>query len=266
MNLVRLSTSFLLLTGCLSQAVQLDRVILASDSNPAYLAFWPIVARAWQEVVGIRPTLALIAGPEVQVDESLGDVVRFEPLSNVPTWFSAQNVRTLLPALFPDQVCILSDIDMLPLSRDYFCQPAGLAPVDNLIIYHDQACDDRYPICYLAGSGKVFQQITGVSTIGQIRMQIQNWYQIYAPYLGWDTDEKLFFQLVRVWSGCPGRIFKVGLGRDFSRRINRNLSYDAQKLAAGFYVDAHLPKNFGVYQKRIELILQTVLAANNKCA
>ncbi len=51
-------------------ALRLSRVILATDANSDYIEFWPIVAKAWKEIVGVKPTLALIAHKDVYIDES----------------------------------------------------------------------------------------------------------------------------------------------------------------------------------------------------
>ena len=98
---------------------KIDRAIVASDTNPMYLDFWPVVAKVWKQVIGIQPTLALIAPPNTIVDESVGDVIRFYPIPGIPTWQHAQMIRMLLPTLFENEVCITSDIDMLPMSRQY---------------------------------------------------------------------------------------------------------------------------------------------------
>ena len=80
------------------KAFKINRVILATDANPDYIQFWPIVAKSWKEIVEVKPTLALIANKETKIDESLGDVIRFEPIDGIPTSFQAQVIRLLLPA------------------------------------------------------------------------------------------------------------------------------------------------------------------------
>ena len=58
-------------------SMKIDRVILSSDTNPYYLDFWPIVAKAWVKM-GIKPTLALVGNEPVEIDESLGDIIRIK--------------------------------------------------------------------------------------------------------------------------------------------------------------------------------------------
>jgi len=120
---------------CPLQAIKLDRVILATNDNPEYIEFWPLVAKAWKEIVGIQPTLALIGDESVQVDESLGDVIRFAPIEGVSTGNYARTIRLLLPILFEDEVCLISDIDMLPLSKEYYQGSIADVPEDNFVVY-----------------------------------------------------------------------------------------------------------------------------------
>src|SRR5947209_1083135 len=83
--------------GAKYTAMRIDRVILATDGNPLYLEFWPLVARAWQRILPVRPTLALIGDETISVPEGFGDVVRFAPVSGVDTALQSQAIRLLLP-------------------------------------------------------------------------------------------------------------------------------------------------------------------------
>src|SRR3989338_1548516 len=103
----------LFLSICSSQAqkMKLTRVILAVDNNDWYIGFWEAAAKSWKQIIGITPTLALIADDSVHIDESLGEVIRFAPIEGLPSGYPAQVIRLLLPALYPDEVCLVSDID-----------------------------------------------------------------------------------------------------------------------------------------------------------
>ena len=80
-------------------AFTLKRALVASDTNPMYIDFWPLVAKAWKKL-GLQPTLALIAPPDFNVDTTCGDVIRFDPIPGIPTSFQAQVIRLLAPRIF----------------------------------------------------------------------------------------------------------------------------------------------------------------------
>jgi hypothetical protein len=233
----------------------IDRVILATDSNPAYIEFWPIVAKAWRERIGIKPTLALIANNDVQVDETLGDVIRFEPIPGIPTSLQAQAIRLLLPAYFPDDCCIISDIDMIPLSRDYFVNSVTDLPDDAFIVYRDRAYgenDARYPMCYVAAKGSVFKDIFNVDSINDISSIIKVWHSLG---LGWSTDELVLHMYLRNWPLYRTNCIK--LGHSVEKRIDRGLwKYDFELLSGGGYIDAHCPRPYSAYKEEIDALMK----------
>src|SRR3990170_756122 len=122
-----------------ANALKINRVILAVDTNPTYIQFWPVTARAWHKILGVRPTLALIADSSVHVEKSVGDVIRFDPIPGIPTSLQAQTIRLLLPALFENDVCILSDIEMMPLNRKYFENSVKSVDENSFVVFRDRA-------------------------------------------------------------------------------------------------------------------------------
>ena len=151
----------------LLSSLELNRVILSSNNDPKYIQFWPVVAPVWQKM-GLRPTLMLVADDNCVVDESLGDVIRFSPLPDFSESLQAQAIRLLAPALFPNDGCLISDIDMIPISRSYFMDGALPCPPSAFLVYRDRAHGaeyPRWPMCYVAARGDVFASIFGVSKI-----------------------------------------------------------------------------------------------------
>lgn len=240
--------------------LKLDRVILATDANPMYLEFWPIAAKVWRQVTGLRPTLALIADSSVTVDETLGDVIRFEPIPGISTALQAQVIRLLLPAFFPDDGCILSDIDMIPLQKNYFINHAINVPDDFFIIYRNRAYNDQdnhYPICYNAAKGRVFADVFGITGItstelrASIRAKIAQWANLNH---GWHTDELYLTQGIQNWQHYQTHVIK--LNHDTGPRIDRNRwGYDINFFKAGIYLDAHLLRPYAKHKSEIDRLV-----------
>jgi len=252
--------ALLLLCSTLSNALKLDRVIIATDANPEYIEFWPVVAKTWKELIGLTPTLALIAHKDVYVDESLGEVIRIEPIEGIPTSLQAQTVRLLLPALFPEDVCIISDIDMIPLSRAYFMDSVAPFSDDSFIVYRDKAYDEhdfRFPMCYVAAKGKVFKEVFNVHSLTDIRRIITYWYSFN---LGWHTDELMLYRYLTQWAQYEKKCIKLGhtLQDIIEKRIDRmDWVYNAHLLKVGYYVDVHCPRPYSKYKDEIDTIVTT---------
>lgn len=229
---------------------KIDRAILSSDANPMYLDFWPLVAKAWQRI-GIRPTLALIAPATVTVDESLGDVIRFEPIEGVSTALYAQVIRLFLPAYFEEDVCILSDIDMLPINKEYYLKDIINLPRNSFVVYRESLVDGspRYSMCYNVACGKTFKEIF---TIEATKQSIINTVIAWSKLgLGWNTDEIMLYNTLFSWQGYKSRCIK--LGHQVERRIDRgNWIYDAEKLKNNYYIDSHMIRPYSHYKIEID--------------
>jgi len=231
--------------------MRIDRVILATDGNPLYLEFWPLVARAWQRILSVRPTLALIGDETISVPEGFGDVVRFAPVSGVETALQSQTIRLLLPTLFPQDVCLLSDLDMLPLNGSYFARALVSLPSDCFVVYRDAAYpaqERRIPICYNVARGDTFREIFGAGTDDAMARTISDW---AARSLGWHTDELVLYEALQNWSHAATRC--VRLGRDRLRRIDRQRwRFRPWLVPLGWYDDAHLLRPYAAHRREID--------------
>jgi hypothetical protein len=241
-----------LISGINLHALKIDRVILSGD-KPFYLDFWPYAARAWKQLIGVKPTLAVIG--TIPVDESLGDVIRFQPLKGISTGVHAQVIRLLLPILFPDEVCIISDIDQLPINRAYFQDAITHIPDDKFVIYNDKSYPDepgRIPMCYCVAKGRTFKDLFGVETREDIERTVRLWGSLG---FGFHTDELVLSRSIASWSLYATRCFKLGdtLGPSDKRRINRHFwGYDPQLLKENYYVDAHLLRPYFQHQEELD--------------
>lgn len=256
-------TALLLVFAQQLHCFTLHRAIIATDAHPNYIEFWPLVAQAWQEIVGIRPTLALIADKSVIIDETLGDVIRFEPIEGVPTSLYAQAIRLLLPALFEDEGCIISDIDMIPLSRDYFIDSVSNVPEDTFVVYRNKAYHPntkQYPMCYCAAYGKVWKEIFNVNNIKDVPRIIKKWHELN---LGWSTDELLLYHYLNAWNKFSTNCIK--LDHSVSKRIDRaHWGYSSEKIKTGYYIDAHCLRPYKRHKKTIDTIMENALKQNDK--
>lgn len=247
--------SSLILPHARGFSMKIDRVILSSDNNPTYLPFWPLAAQAWQKKIGVRPTLALIATKDVEVDETFGDVIRFEPIEGVPNGLYAQVIRILLPCFFEDDVCIISDIDMFPMNKDYFVKSVEKFPDDVFVTFRDQAdsyytSNNIYPMCYNVAKGKVFKEILGLNSLEEIPEIVKKW----ASYnLGWNTDEIILGRYLNSWSEKDSRFVK--LGQRVTRRLDRIYWFYYDWLVEqNWYIDVAPLRPYSQYKDEIDRI------------
>lgn len=256
--LVLLCTIF---SSVMVHALRLDRVIISSDTHPNYMPFWPIVARAWKEIIGVNPTLIFIAEDNVAIDETCGEVIRFKPIPGIKTSLQAQVIRLLAPAFFPDDVCITSDVDMIPLSRDYFVNSIRGCAENQFVVYRDNAYGyraTRFPMCYIAAKGSIFAEVFKIDvSLGfydAISRIIVAWDRLNY---GWETDERLLYQYLTGWKHYATRCARLGHG--VSRRIDREKwEFDLDLFKKGHYIDAHVLRPYSVYHAQTDELISRI--------
>lgn len=252
-NLLSIGILSLFLYSNAAHCFVIDRVILSSNENPMYLQFWPLVAQAWQKLVGIKPTLFLVAHEHIPVDETVGDVVRIKPIPGVSTASHAQIIRLLAPIYFENEISIISDIDMLPLNKDYFVNSVKNIPDTKLVVYRDMGYGKdslRFPMCYNAGKGYLFKDVFNVKSIEDIPATIAKWVQLGC---GWETDEVMLYTHVRKWNKFKANCVFLGHTSMVPQRIDRvDWRYDKTKLKNRYYIDAHMVRPLEKYYKEIK--------------
>lgn len=259
--------SLSILSNAQMEAVTLQRVILSTNCNRLYRDFWPIVAPLWQ-AMGLKPTLILVNEENCPIDESLGDVIQFKPLHDVPIAEQAQVLRLLVPALFPDDLCLISDIDMIPISLTYFTEGAALCTNENaFMVYKNEQYaraktplfKNRWPMCYVAAKGRIFSQIFGASRIEDFPAVLRS---LHALGHGWHTDEKVMYTFVKKWEAEKGGV--IWLKGDGSKyRINRaNPNYmkalKTGKLELGKMIDFHAPRPYAEHVSEINALVAEI--------
>jgi len=226
--------------------MNLKYAVVSSNSNPEYLDFWPYVAAAWKRI-GIEPVLLYI--DPAGLPDNVAECGRTFYLESIPEWSIAQQAQCIRfwAAKLLDAPFIISDMDMLPISKEYY--ENGVVDADDTCIvsyssdviqYRWYRKNPQYPMCYLAGRPESF--------ISLLEMNDQNHQdflrrlmRLNIPY---GTDQKFFYnQSLK----NPTTIKHLERGWDLERyaknRLDKaiwpNTDYNIDE-----YIDCHLPRPF----------------------
>jgi len=241
--------------------MKLGRCLVASDLNPDYLDFFPLVQRDWREVVGIEVSLVLIANDLPQSLRPFERAIRvFPPVPGLHTAFQAQCIRLLFPALLQSEcsdAVVISDMDILPLRGSYFTKPLEQIEADSFVEYRSGTPLGQVWILYNAAQpatwGEVFPGVHGESDIAEI---LRAWWAGGRTYegirkgAGWYTDQIKLFSHLEAWETARGRGRWVKLtdrNTGFGRLDRCSPEVFPQRLAryshllrAGYLTDFHM--------------------------
>jgi hypothetical protein len=132
--------------------MKIEVVIHSSNSNPMYLDFWPLVSKVWNIRFGLRPLLIYIdENHSIPIDTTYGDVIKMKPVPDVPVYLQCLWVRYWIPTQYPEKVCMISDIDMFPISKSYFTETIKSVSDDKYVHLH--TCPDYLPAAIILPKG-----------------------------------------------------------------------------------------------------------------
>lgn len=182
-------------------SLKLSHVVVSSDLNPRYLDCWPLAKQAWREIAGLEPVLVLIADHAPAGLDADPNVRVFPPVDGIHTALQAQCIRLLYPALVEGATGVLvSDVDMVPLNRSYFHEPATKVGERDFLAYRDVFfAASEIPICYNAAHPRTWGDVFRVSDAADVHAQLGEWgtgirYDAVRGGHGWDTDQVILFR------------------------------------------------------------------------
>jgi hypothetical protein len=235
--------------------MKIKYVIVSSDKNRMYLDFWPVVKQLWANVINIKPILVLISDENKITDNATDIVHEIKSVEGIDTGLQAQIARMYVTKFYPSDVCLTSDIDMLPLSHSYFNSVLDKVDEGSLAILSADAYKIlRFPICYNAAKGDTFNEILGLNVS----------FEEYCKRLvefgwGWDTDELYFGKMVNEYP-LQYRIKKFNRGwmnGIANNRIDRVAwGYDKNEIKNDGYIDCHSVRPYSQYKATIDKLIE----------
>jgi hypothetical protein len=260
--------------------MKLSCALVACNENPHYLAFWPVVKRAWWEIVGIPCIMVYIGNelpPSLQGDPA---VILFKPIPGWPTATQAQCIRLLYPALLSGNGgVIVSDMDILPLQKDFFVDTIKEARDDQFVSYRETIGDEMI-MCYVTARPSVWSELFQIQCLDDIYKRFEQWsHENPADGAhggkGWCSDQKILFKQVMMFQkNLPNRVviypcpYKHVCPRP--DRLDRCKPYEwvvfgettRANLDKQVYVDFHMP-SYAQCKDHVDIILDYAINAKD---
>jgi hypothetical protein len=245
--------------------LKLSCALVSCDENSLYLDFWPLVKKAWNQIVKIPVKLILIANhiPTQYIGDE--DIILFPPIEGLHTAFIAQCIRLFYPALLNyDDGIIISDMDMIPTQYNYYHHNLQSVNInkDTFVNYRNCIAPayPEYPICYNVATPHVWSQIFKIKSLDDITTNLKLVYQtinyngIHGG-LGWSTDQLYLYKVLNNWHQATGQLVLLYDSQTKFTRLDRidhditNLSdHRRQLIKDHYYCDYHMLRPYQQYK------------------
>jgi hypothetical protein len=235
---------------------------MSCDDNPMYADFWPLVSRVWKEKLNIEPVLAYFGNKPMS--EKYGTVIQFEPFYDVPISLQTLWVRYYYPSLEPDDVWIISDIDMFPISSYYFIDK--IRDIDPEKYVHLNPCIESYgliPSCYHVAKGSKFKEVFDLPDNWKESLDLVATSGFGRTINGnalWFADEEYATHKINNFKKKDDIIFLPREGGQNGYRIDRDRwKYDETLAKDGIYFDSHSIRPYSKYKNEIDKLVSLIL-------
>jgi hypothetical protein len=235
--------------------MNIDYIVISSDDSH-YIDFYKPVARMWKNL-GFKTLMLHITDDESTTHNEYGIYKRIKKHKKYPTGWQAQLVRLYSYEMFSNSNLLLSDIDMLPLSKEYFTSNSLDISDDCVLNYSGQPYDDspNFPMCYILGSGKVMKDVLKLpETFESFLEQVENECSVQ-----WNSDENYLYNHLSKYQ----KLISLPKRNCHSRIDRSNWNYDINRLLAGEYFDSHLLRPYKKFATEIDNLINCTLYRHN---
>lgn len=245
--------------------MKIDFAIHSSNSNPFYLDFWPLVSRIWKVKFNIEPILLYIDNNHnIPIDQTFGTVIKFKPIDSVPIELQCLWVRYWYPSQLSENICILSDIDMFPISENYFINQ--IKDISESKYVHLNPQSNYFPSCYHVAQGKLYKDIFNLHDnwsesllfLYNLNLGQNHSYQHGKSTNTWGADEVYATKCIMEYKNQ--NIFSF-LPRAYSRIDRSHWSWDKIHLINDKYADSHSirPYNNESNKVNIDYLIHSIM-------
>jgi hypothetical protein len=254
-----------------------DKVVMGSNSNPFYLDFWPIVSKIWKLKFKIEPVLFFIHDdPSVVVSEEYGTVHYIKPVEGVPVSLQCQWVRYWAPMTDLDATWMISDIDMLPISRSYFKTSIEAIPDDKFVNLNSPSIAEN-PACYNVAKGHTFKKVLELPDSFEESLKRTKYWEVEFEHVvgdgygknvscfHWVTDESYSNRMIKKYHEQVDSSMFVNPERPggfCARRVDRIGFWDVhsdEQILSESLLDAHCPRPYLEYKESIDRLVNLIL-------
>ncbi len=250
--------------------MKIDLVLTACNDNEYYYNMYPDVYKVWKKKFNLDLYVIFIGN---EIPSILKDyekyIILFKPISNINTCYIAQVIRILYPCLFDNKNILTTDMDIIPISYDYFIKSIESYDKTKFITYTERYIDkEMFALCYNVANSTIWKKIFNINGLEDINnfliSNYNNEYNGAKNCQGWYSDQLLLYKYT-----CNFNDLIILKDNDINfNRLNGksalavlNIESNKQTIFENInsYTDFHILRNYYKKKNLLNDIIQKIL-------
>lgn len=246
----------------------IDRILFCLSDNPYYADYWEFTSKVWRNKFGAKPTLLFYGNPsKVSINEKCGEVIYLPFVDEVSvdknrdwacTWGLFYGAT-----LFPEEVCMTSGIDQIPLSDRFLQEISSYDYEKDYVVGFADAYGHNpatFPSSHHVAKGRIYKKALSIdddweTEVKKVFRNRNKYSNLLSGF--WGLDEAYSSELLFQY---PNLVRKLNMKDFASRRVDRSgdLTINTSKLVKGEYSEIHGPRPFSQYKKYLDIIYDLI--------
>ena len=269
----------------------IDRVIFCLTNNDKYIGFWNYISKLYREKYDTIPTLMFSGSTDElnnlitsgQISTKFGEIICLSRVDNI---LYDQNLDWTCTwglfygaSLFPNDICMLSGIDQIPLNDCFYKKMKDLDVESEYIVAFSDGYDHpgaSYPSAHHVGYGKYYKEIYEIENewkneLNKIYSFRNKWFESSATNF-WGMDEAYSTFMINEYIASNKNI-KINLVKNFSKewrvkkldRAHGVITVNEQLLSLiknGYFNEYHSVRPFSL-NENMDKIYDAIPSVNN---
>lgn len=262
----------------------IDQIILSCNEDPTYMEFWKPVSWAYSKMFpDVKIHLAFLTNrdendPLVKEFRQYGKVTLFKPLPDIPEFGQAKMIRFILASEQGEDVCMIDDVDLYPLSKKFITDKIERRPKNVLLCVGAEVYgfSGTCPVSNMCAEGNVWQEFINPYEL-EYKELINSWTGYFYTdkekiNIDLDFSKDRFFSdealIRRLLRENPVPVLNIARGYDnyllstidrhtFDKE-NERWVFDREALKRGEYMNAHCIRPFKRYEYLFEPLINYI--------
>lgn len=253
------------------------KVILSVNEDPKFIDFLELVSLSWRKFFpSVEIELGFISDrnendPYIINMKKYCNVHIFKPMLDIPLHNLAKAYRWLVACKFDSEICMINDLDLIPLQKKYTQRLFDIRKKDYLLcvgadVYRGSIDDGKFPSGYMMAESYVFKKVINPNNLTEEEV-LRSWkgLKIYDDYESishnnahgegvFFSDESLIRALISI-SKYPNIQYEDRGFTPFVDSVSRgNWKCDVEKLYNEEYIESHMPRPYLMHREELKIL------------